>query len=222
MQTVPYERLLVFEYEADGLMRLREDLSTYTDTLAVALYQPRLRITADEPGPITNLFNCWPVTQCMPASEVVSLIEGVPVEPALLDFDASTVLGSGWRGAETTPDGTTFQWMTATEATVPVQLDEGRAYRLDLRLVMALTDATLGSVQVLVNGVPIATQRTEGGLLLTGEIPAGVAARDIDRLELRVGQLDTVPGTDVQLGVALDFIALTPVDGAAVPAEGAP
>ena len=99
--------------------------------------------------------------------------------------------------------------MTAPRATIPLQLQDESLHQIEFVVITALTSEMLDSVQLYLNDVPIDISYTitEQGVLYRGVIPPGtVNLREIDDLEFRVPHLDTVPDTDVQLGIAVDWV----------------
>lgn len=209
--------LLVLDYSLDRELALVEDLSAYTQGASPAGYQPAARIVAGENAVSTRLFECWPIEECT-ISLLGGVLGGVPEGAQRIEFDDSAAIGSGWRGPEVSQNGESFQWMVDTSAVVWTRLDEENAYQIQLQLIGWLTPETLASVRLIFNETPLDISVSSDGALFTAEIAPGLASREFDQIEVRVDHLDTVPGTDVQLGVAADWLQVTPLETGTLPA----
>ncbi len=205
--------LLVLDYSLDRELTLVEDLSPYTQGTSSNGYQPAARIVPGANAVSTRLFECWPIEDC-----TLPLLRNVPEGPQRIEFDDSAAIGGGWRAPEVTQNGESFRWMVDTSGTLWTRLDEANAYQIQLRLFYWLTPETLASVRLTFNDTPLDISVSSDGTLLTADIAPGLASREIDQIEVLIDHLDTVPGTDVQLGVAADWLQITPVETRTKPA----
>lgn len=132
-----------------------------------------------------------------------------------LDFD-DLVPGVGWSVPERTPNGVSFLWMAAPEATV--SLDPGAAcagpLAVELGVHAAVAPDILQSLAIRVNGQAIALDGhsgRDGELVLRGTVPeVAERPRGLARLELSVNRMMQPPDDGRSLAVALDWLWIGP------------
>jgi hypothetical protein len=118
---------------------------------------------------------------------------------------------SGFRSAEVAPGGA-YRWMVANPAHLTLTPACDGAAELQVDIAMALDPAQMRSLSVTVAGSPIhlAFLERDGGVIAQGEVPAGLlTAGQPAILELHIDALRRVPGTNVQLGLALRAVSVS-------------
>jgi hypothetical protein len=209
-QSAAYNDLLVLEYTYKNNLQIVDNLTVYLNHPSPSAYQPMQHILPSTTQPNTSMFTCWPVTVC-----TVAPVSRLPLNPTRLEFDSAMMVGAGWRASEVGSRwNNTFRWTTARRASVPLRLDEQGPLQLEFLVTGWLQNDTLDALQLFINDqqIPVSYSMIEQGALYTATVPAGtVAHQEVDFLELRLPKLDTVSGTDVQFGVALDWMTFVPM-----------
>ncbi len=145
-------------------------------------------------------------------------VDWLRIEPTVLEetvhfeFD-KTIREPGWRGAETSPDGITFQWMTAEEASLSTVLQPETDYTLKIRVTGAMSQDILESFAVMVDGDPIELmQSLDGsGTVFSGFIPRQKISGPYSRLTFQTDGTAIPEGGPGPLSVAVDWVRLDPV-----------
>ncbi len=138
-----------------------------------------------------------------------------PIDDRALDFDRATGVNllAGWSTFETDPDGTSFVWAAAEEASLALELASVSASRLELRVWPLVVPGEAQTLEVLLDGRsiragPLAPVRQT----LTVPLPAGALHRGENVLHLRFRYAAIPPdGRDPRrLAVAFDRLQLLP------------
>jgi hypothetical protein len=209
-QSTPYHDLLVFEYTYENELQLVENLNAYFDHTSPLDYQPSRHILQPTTQPNTRMFSCWPITIC-----TIPPVTLLPINPGRLEFSSEMIVGPGWRGSEVGSRwNNTFRWIGSPIARIPLRLDEQGLLQLEFLVTGWLQPETLDALELFINHqrIPIAYTATEQGVLYTADVPTETVARqEVDFLEFRLPKLDTVSETDMQLGVAIDWMTIVPM-----------
>jgi hypothetical protein len=207
--TTPYNRIIVLEYTYAEELQLVDDLSRYVVSSAAASYDPEALIQFSASAESMTLFSCL-----LPDSCTTPIVELLHHNPVHLSLDQASVVGTGWRPSETTSDGTVFRWITAKEASIELRLDEGNGYRVQFLVPTYLTVDILDMLHLYVNNTPIELTHgsTEDGIVYTGYLPHQSLAQDVDQFVFALDKLDRVEGTNVDLGVAVSWLAFEPIE----------
>lgn len=152
-----------------------------TSSEAKGAYKPLALIDADAepPARVQTLLDQW-------WTQEGAALDDMPVESAdawLLAFDGELPAGvamTGWDPPETAANGATYQWMTRSTAMLELPAASGRAYTLRFRIVGAVDENILDTLQVMANGEPVALERdgVAKNAVLTGTIPAAAIPAD--------------------------------------------
>lgn len=130
------------------------------------------------------------------------------------DFDAPT--GTGWYRAETSGDGTTFQWMSNDEAALQFTISARDTLEVVFRVVNGLPDMT-DALQLTVNGLLIPLDHS--GDRFSGVIPQEILTTQPNNLNLvfrvpsvsRPSDLDPNSTDTRTLGAAFDWLIVRPL-----------
>ncbi len=138
-----------------------------------------------------------------------------PIDDRTLEFDRATAVNllAGWSTFETDPDGTTYVWAAAEQASLALELAEGAAHRLELRVWPLSLAAESQTLELTANGRHVAAARlvpNRQTLVLT--LPDGALRRGENVLRFRFDHASSPPGgaDPRRLAVAFDRLAIRP------------
>jgi hypothetical protein len=138
-----------------------------------------------------------------------------PIDDRMLAFDRSTAVNllDGWSTFETDPDGTTFVWAAAEEASLALELPSSAARRVELQVWPLPLEGEAQTLELTVNGRSVpAASLSPGRQKLVLSLPDGALSRGENVLRFRFRYARTPPGgTDHRrLAVAFDRLAIEP------------
>ncbi|NDJ78711.1 MAG: glycosyltransferase family 39 protein [Chloroflexi bacterium] len=146
---------------------------------------------------------------------VQSVYDPTVGEPLVFEF-GSPVPGVGWENPERL-DAATWTWMNATEATFALALASSAELEVTFQVANVLDQALLDGVVLLVNGEPVALERTtlDSADVFTGVLPLSEAGQIVLTFQIEqtvsLAELDPSSPDMRQLGLALDWLRLAPV-----------
>jgi hypothetical protein len=134
-----------------------------------------------------------------------------------LEFDHGLIGMEGWNTIEHTADGITFQWTSASPASIDIPLTRTGSIEIEFELLQAIQDTIYTEVQLRVNDRLIALDRRDKHY--KGVIPASVLNPQSQTLTLmfytprplRPADLDPNSSDIRLLGVAFDWLEVRSV-----------
>lgn len=131
--------------------------------------------------------------------------------------------GEGWSFGERNPFGEDFAWMAGRRATFYLEVRRPTDVAISFRVLDWLTPAALDSLAVSIGDTPVALNRTldeHGAAVYSGVLPAEAFAEPLRYyvLSFTIDQAhsprvkDPASTDSRQLGLALDWLALTPLE----------
>lgn len=156
-----------------------------------------------------GLYGLLSPTQSMPVL--------TPAAQYRLEFDHGLIGMEGWNGVERTADGITFQWTSASPASISVPIISSGPLNVEFELLQAVQDDMLAHVELHVNNHLIALDRRDKHY--QGFIPATVLDPQSHTLTLmfytpppvRPADLDLTSSDIRLLGVAFDWLEIRSV-----------
>ena len=191
----------VFDYDVISEMRLVSDAGRRLPPA----YDPSRLAGRGRPSRASSLLPCRPIEDC-----TVALTADWPRGSLHEEFDRPVVNGSGFRGPERMPDGSTFQWTNASRAHLWARL---ALLTTTFRLVVLFRPPRLrtrlgppaGQRASSADRVPAAT-----GAEFTARIPATALEADLDDIEISSDTLRPARGWPERLGLAVDLVVADP------------
>jgi len=203
----PYDSLLIFEDGTKGV-KLLDSIEAYTSDETNESYNPKshVDVNASPPPRVHTLFTRWPFKPTYPRKRMLSSYR--------FEFDRPAP-GAGWSQPEQSR-----MWTSGPESTLDLWLEGGTDYRMQFRIVAAMSPDILSSLQVAVNGHPVtlvARPDVGGAVIYAGAICAGVVDADPDdtRIVFTVDRVVTPKSLGMNddertLGVMFDWIRIEP------------
>jgi hypothetical protein len=146
-------------------------------------------------------------------------IDWVRIEPLTpqttvdIEFDQPLV-GEGWRGSETNPDSTTYQWMIAEKATLEsLSLENDRDYVMRFRVINIIDPEILDGLTVEINGQPVELVQDADEVYsatYSAAIPQALLTENLTQIDFLVDELVMPEGGSQGLGLALDWVKINP------------
>jgi hypothetical protein len=193
-------RMAVFDYDLVHEMRLVERRS---GTLPAG-YAP-LKLIGKGRQSRKSLFACMPIQRCTKSPSALW-----PRGSIHETFGTESTNVTGFRPAETTPEGSTFRWSISRKTHAYAFLPP-RDARLALRVLYVIEPAVANSLRLQVNGhdVPLAVRPVAHGYLATATVPGENLRGSPDDIEF-ASDVFPVTGSFDPLGIAVTRLDVEP------------
>ncbi len=219
LETFYYADIMVMHMNAHGKIEIVDTIPNgWVDPSdgedLISSYNPRSHLVPNAPLParVDTFFSCWPLDQCLPPLDWLSLQSEV-----LINFD-QPIRGIGW---ESYRNGIAQMWTTNKTASLFLQLVPESNYTVQFTIINSIAPDVVDSLTLNVNQVPILLERSQdayGRFVFTGVIPKNVIELDavVTRLDFNTNQVLTPVslglGADVRtLGVLFDRLEISPI-----------